>query len=239
MLFFFYGSDTDKSRARARGGIDVMKKKRPEAEIFRITASSWDIATAEQFIEGQGLFERKFIVFFDGVLEQVEVKEWLAQRAQEFSKSENAFVFLERSADATTLKKFEKSAQEIKKFETEKSPRFAKGEFNTFALADALGTKDKKRLWSLLAEAFMRGVTPEEVGGVLFWQVKAMLAASGGGAADSGLKPFVYTKSSRYAEGFQHSELVSLSRNLISIYHDSHRGLRDFSSALERFSLSI
>src|SRR3989344_4785933 len=240
MLFFFYGSDTDKARARARGVIDVMKKKRPDAEYFRVTTSSWDAATVEQFIEGQGLFERKFIVFFDGVLEQVEVKEWLAQRAQEFSKSENAFVFLERSVDAATLKKFEKVAQEVKKFDADKSlAGLSKSDFNIFALADALGAKDKKRLWSLLAEAFMRGVTPEEVGGVLFWQVKAMLAASGGGAGDSGLKLFVHSKSSRYAEGFQHSELVSLSRNLISIYHDSHRGLRDFSSALERFSLSL
>src|SRR3989344_2796564 len=228
MLYLFYGSDTDKARARARGVIDVMKKKRPEAEYFRVTTSSWDAATAEQFIEGQGLFERKFIVFFDGVFEQVEVKEWLGPRAEEFSKTENAFVFLERSVDAATLKKFEKVAQEVKKFDADKSlAGLSENRFNTFALADALGMKDRKKLWSLLAEAFMRGATPEEINGVLFWQTKAMLAASNGSAADSGLKPFVYTKSSRYATGFKHDELVALSRNLISIYHDSHRGLRD------------
>lgn len=240
MLYFFYGTDTDKSRARAKAVIGVMKQKRPDAEYFRVTAQNWDSATAEQFIEGQGLFERKFIVFFDGVFELADAKNWLTEHAQQFGKSENAFVVLEPKVDASTLKSFEKHTQETKKFDIEKTSRFAKGEFNAFALADALGEREGKRLWVLLSEAFMNGSTPEELNGILFWQVKSILVASESKTAtESGLKPFVYSKSKRFALKYKHNELLNVSRELVSLYHDAHRGLRDFSSGLERFALSI
>lgn len=242
MFYISFGADSDKARAHAKGVIAAMKKKRPDAEYFRVTADLWDSAVAEQLLGGQGLFDQKCIVFFDGILENTEAKEWIASRAGDFGKSENAFVFLERVIDAPTAKKFEKSAQEIKKFESEAKTfnRFGKGEFNTFALADALGERNKKQLWILLSEAFMKGITPEEIGGVLSWQTKSMLAAQNAkNASESGLKPFVFMKSRKYSDNYSTDELLTLSRNLLSIYHDSHRGLRDFSSALERFALSL
>lgn len=242
MIYFFYGTDTDKARARARGVIAVMKKKRAGAEYFRITADNFNASFFEGLIGSQGLFERKCIVFADGVLENPEVKSWLAERTGEIAKSENAFVFLERAVDVATLKKFENGAQEIKKFDAEVAGfgGFAKRDFNTFALSDALGARDKKQLWSLLCDAFMRGFTPEEINGVLFWQVKAMIAsAQAGNVSASGLNPFVYSKSRRFASSFKQEELVALSRALVSLYHDSHRGLRDFASGLERFVLTI
>jgi|SRR3989344_1089698 len=242
MLYFFYGTDTDKVRARARGVIAAMKKKRSDAEYFRITTESWSPASFEEFISGQGLFERKFIVFADGVLENTEAKEWVTSRLTEIKESENAFIFLERKIDAASLKKIEKAAQEAKKFDVASSgiSQWGSKEFHVFSLADALGERDRKRLWVLLAESFMHGETPEAISGVLFWQVKSMLAAQNAhSASESGLKPFVYMKSKRYALAYTPEELQKLSREILSLYHDSHRGIHDFETGLERFALSI
>ncbi len=241
MIYCHYGSDGEKARARSKAVIAALKQKRPDAEFFRVTSESWSPEAAEQFIEGQGLFERKFIVFFDGVLESTETKTWTVERLDAFKASENAFVFLERSLDAVSVKAFEKVAQEIKSFDAAKPVnRFGKGDFNTFALADALGERDKKKLWVLLSEALMNGFSPEEISGVLAWQVKSMHAAAlAHNASESGLKPFVFMKSRRYADNYSREELLGLSRALLSMYHDSHRGLSDFSSALERFAFSL
>lgn len=241
MLYFFYGKDTEKARARARGVISAMKKKRPEAEYFRVTSDTWNPAMFEEFISGQGLFERKSIVFADGALERAEAKVWVTGHLKEIAASENAFVFLERTADAETRKKFEKIAQECKEFPLEETAVPAsRTEFNVFSMTDALGQRERARLWSLMSEALMRDVTPEEINGVLFWQVKSMLAASlSKSAANAGLKPFVFEKSRRYAARFRPGELAALSRALVSLYHDAHRGVHEFSAGLERLSLSL
>ncbi len=244
MLFFIHGTDSDKARARAKAVVGIMQTKRPGAEYFRVTPDTWSAADFEQFAGGQGLFERKFIVFADGIFENVEAKEWVSGNLKELKESENGFIFLERKVDAESLKKIEKVAQESKKFDAAEKTYVSRPGFNTsfniFTLADALGSRNKVRFWSLLSEAFMQGISPEEINGVLFWQTKAMLAAaSAPSAALSGLKPFVYTKSRRYADAYGREALVSLSRKLIAMYHDAHRGIHDFATSLERLALSI
>ena len=244
MLYFFYGTDTGKARAHARAVIAVMKKKRLQAEYFRVTAEQWNEGAFEEFVSGQGLFEQKMIVFADGLFENADAKDWVVAHASDLGTSENAFVFLENKADAASLKKIEKVAQECKNFASASVEnargRFSNQGFNIFTLADALGQRDRVRLWSLLSEAFMEGITPEEINGVLFWQTKAMLSASlSGSATDAGLKPFVYEKSRRYASMYKPGELTALSRRFISMYHDAHRGLHDFATALERLALTL
>lgn len=240
MLYFFYGTDRDKARARARGVIAAMRKKRPDAEYFRVTGDTWQDAQLEEFVSGQGLFERKFVVFADGAFENANAKSWVAANLAGIGTSENAFVFLESSLDAATRKKIEKVAQECREFEAPAKPRRSANSFNIFALADALGARERRKFWSLLSEAFMEGGSPEEINGVLFWQVKSMLAARDArSAAAAGLSPFVYTKSKRYASNYEHEELERLSLALVSIYHDAHRGLTDFPTALERLALSV
>ncbi|OHA17976.1 MAG: hypothetical protein A2664_01340 [Candidatus Taylorbacteria bacterium RIFCSPHIGHO2_01_FULL_46_22b] len=241
MLYFFYGTDIDKSRARARGVIGAMRKKRPDAEYFRMTADKWDSVSFEQLIGGQGLFDQKSVVFVDGVFENKEGKEWIISHAKEIGCSENGFVFLERTCDSVSLKKIEKHSKEVIKFDLlSVGNKWGNTEGNVFALADALGKRDRKGLWTLLVEQFDRGASAEEINGMLFWQVKSMLSASfTDSAADAGLKPFVYTKSKQFSRNYSTDELVNLSRKLLCAYHDAHRGINDFPVALERLALSI
>jgi hypothetical protein len=179
-------------------------------------------------------------VFADGIFENKEAKEWTLEQVSRLASSENAFVYLEEKLDAASLKKIEKVAEEVKSFVAPELLRSARREFNVFSLADALGKRKSLHLWSLLLEAFLNDVSPEEVCGVLFWQVKAMLLATlEKSASAAGLKPFVYEKSRRYALLYRKEELLDLSRKLVSIYHDAHRGIHDFPTALERFALTL
>lgn len=110
--------------------------------------------------------------------------------------------------------------------------------FNLFALADAMGGRDRKKLWLLLTKALQDGYEPEEIAGVLHWQARAMLAASRASSArEAGLKEFVYGKAKRYGSLWG-ADLSELSRTLLSVYHQGHRG-DDMALLLERFALKL
>ena len=247
MIYFYYGSDSDKARARARAVLSVMKKKKPEAEYFRVVADRWNQAEFENFLAGQGLFERKFIVFADGVFENEQAKCWLIEKMKELGVSDNAFVFLEVGIDSDSLKKIKASAREVVEFgDTAKGKekgylgKKGKEDFKVFALSDALGRRDKKETWAVFSEAIWRGLPAEELSGILFWQIKAMIIASESPNALLACQhAFVFGKSKRYASNFSSEELTRMSEELVGLYHDSRRGFFDLSTALERFILKI
>ena len=109
-----------------------------------------------------------------------------------------------------------------------------------FAMADALASRDSFRLWSLYRDAIDLGKVPEEIHGILFWQVKSLLMASRAETpGDAGLAPFVFTKAKRALSHFSNEDLTKMAKNLVSIYHDAHRGLCDFEAKLEIFTLSV
>jgi len=110
--------------------------------------------------------------------------------------------------------------------------------FSIFSLADALGERDKKRMWVLYREAIDLGISPEEIVGTLFWQVKMILLAHRvKKATDAGVKDFPFSKAQRYAKNYSLDEIQKLSSDIISIYHEAHRGKVDFEIELEKLIL--
>ena len=193
------------------------KKKRKEAEVFKIDAENFSVAELEEKIKGQGLFEKKFIVVLDKVFENKLAMDEILARLKEMKETENLFLILEQKINKPELTKFEKYTEKIYKFEAEVS---AKKEFNDFALANALGNRDRKNLWLLYRQMIEREVVLEAISGMIFWKVKDM---------------FLKKNFSKFSE----SELKKLSSKLVEIYHDSHRGLCDFENAMEQFILNI
>ena len=243
MFYFLYGEDKDKARKKAHELIDGLVKKRPNAAFFKVDSENFELGKLEEMIGGQGLFESKQIVFLDNVLEDKETKEEIADKIKEIAESPNAFVFIEGKVDKATLGKVEKSAEKVQEFKIAGSPassKESKEKFNTFSLADVFGRRDKKNLWTLYQEALSQGVAPEEINGVLFWQLKSMIVADKSKSADeSGLKPYVFQKSKSFARNYSSEEMKKMSSALVSVYHDSRRGIHEFEIALERFILSL
>jgi hypothetical protein len=109
-----------------------------------------------------------------------------------------------------------------------------------FPMADAFGSRDKKKLWVMYRQAMDNDAVPEEIHGILFWQAKSMvLAAKSNAAGDAGLNPFVFSKSKRFCANFKEGELDIVVSNLVHMYHRAHRGEIDFERELEKFVLDI
>ncbi len=256
MYYLFYGTETEKARARMHEILEGGKKKRPDAEIFRIEATGFQEGMIDEWTGGMGLFERKIIVVLDRVFENKEAAETIVARAEALGATENLIIILEGKLDKKTADKLAKFAFKSEAFEEKKEARqFGLGpgqgkggsgklslkDFNIFSLTDALGARDRKSLWALFVKSQFHEVAAEEISGILFWQAKAMLLAAeqGADAKSTGLNPFVFQKAKSYAKNFSPKELRDLSSKLVSMYHDAHRGLADFPVAIERLALSL
>jgi len=136
--------------------------------------------------------------------------------AKAFAESPHEFIFeeeklLKRETDIVT-----KAGAKVEKIETIKKERG----FDSFGVTFALGARDKKKLWLGLTEALRAGEKPEAVAGLLHWKVRDMLAKPAAGK-------------------YSREEMKNLSREIVSLYHDSHRGLGSLDLLLERFALKL
>ncbi len=238
MIYLLYGTDTIKSRKKLHTLLDSLFLKKPDASFVRASAENFDESRIDEFVGGQGLFENKYIIVFDNLFEDKETKNAILKKLKEISKSQNIFIFLEEKLNKTELNRFEKYAEKIQKIDIEGQTQ--KKKFDIFSLTDAFGRRDKKGLWVLYQKAKLNNVSDEEVHGILFWQVKSMiLSLNAKDAKESGLNPFVFRKSLGFLKNYSESELKKISSTLVSLYHDTRRGIHEMDTALERFILGI
>lgn len=240
MLYVFHGSDVSTAAKKAHALVDSLRAKKPDAAYVAINADHWSRAAIEENIGGQGLFSSKYIVLIDRVTENAEAKEQVGEFVPAMQESANIFILLEAKVNAELKKTLEKHAEKVVVSE----PAFAKAtvgkeEFNIFALADALGTRDAFKAWSIYRKAVDGGIESESILGTLFWQAKSMkLALEAKSAAESGLSPFVFSKSKRYAGNYSPNELNGLVRSITMLYHDGHRGMVDLELSVEQLLLN-
>jgi DNA polymerase III delta subunit len=249
MIYFLYGEDLDKARQNLHKIVDGLKAKKPDAEVFRMDSENWNSVQFEELVSAQGLFESKYIVILFCVFENKEIKEFVMDRLALLNKSESIFVIVEKKIDKVSLSKIEKKSTKTQEFVFKEGSSGSSSveikslvvsDFNIFNLADAMGKRDKKALWVMYQKAVSQDLSAEEIHGLLFWQVKSMLLAiQSKTAEESGLKPFVFSKSKSFALNFTKTELGKISADLVSMYHDAHRGLIDFDTSLEKWILAF
>ena len=229
MLYVFYGTDVSKSREKAHYLVDSLRTKKPDASYVPITADNWNALTIEENLGGQGLFSSKYIVFLDRVTENAVAKEEVVDFLPAMNESSNIFVILEGKVIVELKKAIEKSAEKVVVTDL---PTVAKsfgsrvagaGDFNVFALADAVANRNKANSWTIFRQAVDRGIGSESILGTLFWKVKTMIVASGGKGS---------TKYSKV-------ELENLLTRLVTLYHDGHRGMVDLELGTEKLLLEL
>jgi hypothetical protein len=92
----------------------------------------------------------------------------------------------------------------------------------------------------LLNQAQAAGSRPEEIIGILWWQLKALRLAKLTRTPDeAGMKDFPYKKAQQALRNFKEGEVDLLSHSLLELYHDAHQGKRDMSLALEEWVLRV
>lgn len=228
MVYGFFGSDTEKVRAAARACGES------HGEPVRLTASDYRSGILTEYAESVSLFGSPMTIVVDTFSENAEALEALVANLASLAASVHTFIVIESALTAGQKKIFEKHATIEEYTAGKKEP------FNIFQLTDAFCTRDKKALWLLLISARTAGIAPEEIAGILFWQIKTLrLVARTQSAEEAGVKPFVYTKTKPALSKFTPEDLDRLSRELVTIYHDGHRGVHDMDTALEGWMLSL
>ena len=244
MLYFTYGTDKDKVRIRHKDIINKLLAKKPDATLVSFNDENLTETALEECLGGQGLFESRFIVEIDRVISDMEQKNILYKWAGEISDSKNIFVWREEKVDIKTLRLVEEKATKVQKFgDTVKVSYFdKKNGFSIFDLGNALGKKDKKSLWVLFQKSRIHNSSPEEVHGMLHWQVRTILAVLSfpkSSALQLGMKSNVYNNANSYARNYTKSEIRGVSKKLLEIYYDSRAGGDVLDIALEKFILSL
>lgn len=237
MFYFLHGTDTLKAVDKSKQLLEVMTKKKPNASLFRMDSESWDTAGFQELLIGQALFENKYIVQISRILDEENIKDVVLDNLEALQKSDNVFIWTENKVDTKTLKKIEKTATKVQEFTAKEISK--KPQFNIFSLGDALGGRDKKRLWMLYTDA-LNHFAIQEIHGTLFWQVKSILLSfKTKTASEAGISPFVYNNAKRFSKNYSEEEIKKLSNDLVKISHDARRGIHDFEIALEKFCLGI
>lgn len=234
MLYVLYGSDREKIRDESHKILAGLLKKRPGAQVFRLSEEGETLSRLPELIESQGLFEQKHVVVLDFVLEFELVRELLLAHAEDIAASGHIFIVLAEKLDAATKRALEKHAHEMRTFEKKDT---AEKPFNIFFLADAIARRDKKGAWVALQRALLDGFAPEEIHGTVWWQIKTQLRVSRGDT--DGMKPFAVTKARGALAHFSEKELSDFIRKLLAMYHDARAGGPSLDIALEQFVLGL
>lgn len=253
MIYLCYGNDRQAVREYSKNICSDLV----DTEIFHWPEGLVDQNLFLSYIGGQDLFGRRHTIIFSGVLENVETAEMFLNRLKEISESESIFILQEENINKPIVERFEKIGANIQKIVlnensekgSKESKRFKKSkennkakttEFSIFELSDALGKRNKKDAWILYTRARAAGQEPEQIQGILWWQLKSMLIASrSSSSAESGLNPYVYGKSKKFSENYSKQELQSLASKLVALYHQTRQGKVDFDLGLEQFILGL
>lgn len=233
MLEVYYGNDTPKVRKKA-----LQRADQAVAESATLTILDTNNYTLGQLADAAGgvsLFGERAVYLIDSASEKYEMYEDVVSQLEALAKSENLFLVIESNLLAAEKKRFAKYATVMEEYKAVAGTRV-----NNFSLADALARRDKKSLWLLWHEARLGGARPEELLGILWWQLKTLrLADQTKSAAEAGLKDFPYNKAKRALTKFQTGELERLSHSLLTLQHDSRLGLCDLDVAVERWILRV
>ena len=238
MLFVIHGTNTHKVADQTTKLVATLLKKKPDAQVFYFEGGELEESEVDALTSAQGIFVEKHIVVLKQTLADSGAKDFILSRLEHFSTSANIVIISENKLLAPEKKKLGKYAEKIEEHEEVK--KSDKPVFNVFALGDALGARDKRKLWILYTQALRSGLEVESVHGTLHWAVRGILAAQNARSPESaGQKEFMYSKYKRFLTNYSEGEIEQMSRDLINIYHSARRGQGEVKVELERWILGV
>jgi len=170
------------------------------------------------------------------------LKKWVAAKAGKMPLGFQEEIIKNCGSDLWCISK------EIEKYETGWRIKVSskKNKYNPFAICDAVAEKNNIRAWILFQQALMNGIDAEEIFWKIWWQIKSLLMIKNllnvrgvNLEKETGLHPFVIKKNLSAIHNFGEGELQDYSFHLVKLYHDTRKGLEEFSLGLEKFLLNI
>lgn len=225
MIHLYVGIDNASAKTEAR------KRAKGEVVVFGEGAQPFD--TALSYLGSQGLFAPKISLLFDRALESAEGKALFEEHAETLHSNDMDVFVIETALNAEAKKLFPKGVAV-----TDFGKKEAEERLMPFALSDAFMAGDRKGAWIEYQKLLGQGLSAEEIHGTLSWAVRsALLSAKTKSADEAGLKPFVYTKSKRFAEKLGVNVVENMSRKLVHLYHRARAGQGDMALGIEKLIL--
>lgn len=202
MLTLLIGTDA----ARAKERLSALAGRAPS------TALAADIAPAQllSLAQSASLFGEPSTYALSGLFADEAREEELIALLPALARSEHLFL-LEEESGVVLAKAVEKAKGTVIKAKAEAKKETS----DPFALANALGKRDKRELWLLYRKAIDEGAAPEQLIGMLAWKARQMLAREGSEASRK------------------------LSSDIVAAYHESRRGGGEMELLLERLILTL
>lgn len=113
--------------------------------------------------------------------------------------------------------------------------------FSPFALQDAIGEKNVKKIWLEYEKLIFAGISAEELIHKIVSKVKDMaMIERGASKEDLGVKDYPFAKSKKDLKNWEEAELKDFYTKLVTIYHESRMvGGDDLDTAIEKTILGV
>ena len=235
MIRVYLGEDTEKARREARAAFETARNEHTGGNTLYFDDVLFDLAQAIEGFSAESLFGGENILYFDGILEHPDGEQFYRTILKETDHK----VFVREKEPGKDLAAFFARLGEIIEYKIAK--KIEKRE-NSFAIADAIGIRNKKVAWVEYQMTMKRGVSIEEIHGVVFWAFKSMWMAdelSQSDAREAGMKDFTYRNYHQYSKKYLRQELAERLTELKEMYHKGHRGELNMEQRMELFLLNL
>lgn len=228
MLYVCHGSNYESIQEKIRSIGDT-------THIERFDARGLSYDTLDGYIGGS-LFGDKSVVVLDGCYTDYYVGRGITDRLEAMQQSSNMFILTERSLNKEELQPLEKAGGEITKHTL--GQENDRRTFNTFILADNYLDRDVKQLWVNYHKALRTGSAPEQLHGLLWWQIVNAIVITEEGA-NPGLKEFPYKKIKNKSSDLSLSQLYHDARELVDVLHKARNGEGELERLLEEWIVTM
>ena len=231
MIYLFYGTDVEKTRAKAFEWVAKARAKEPNLAYVRLAREELTGAALEDAALSGGLFVKRLLILIDdpfpsarAVSAEEDTEEVLSSVLEDYidalAASDNAIIILAPKLAAVKAKKLIAKAKVVYTYDAS-VPREAARGFNS-ALVNALGARSREKLWLEINRALYAGDAPEMLHGLLHWKARELMDLPAG-------------RQGKWSV----TDARKLSLVLIELLQSSRRGGLDLNLALEKFTLSI
>ncbi len=237
MILFIYGDDVKKVKEKVTATVDALLIKQKDASVFKIEAGSWKSEYAQELLNAQGLFLSKYVIVFNFISENKEAFSELLDLLPLMKSADHVCIIAEGNIAEKNKEKIKKAAQKSQELLLKKAPNkdFQKNEVPTFAFAMSFANREFQKTENYFHALLDLKLAPEEVHGVLWWQMKSIkLASAAQSAVGADLSPYVFKNAKSSSLKWNPDDLDQVLNSLFEMYHLAHRGRIDFYNTIER-----
>jgi hypothetical protein len=201
--------------------------------VFR--ADGDDFGLVDEILRGGGLFtESRHVILYD-FLGNKDAWLFFKKNIAAWLESGHAIELREEKLLAEHKKLLTKLGAEVIETKAPKKPK----DNTVFAITDAVLVRDRKKAWLNYRAAIDAGKSPEEIVGLLWWQIKTLWLVAKLGDK-SGQAPYGVGKARQALKKYSSRDVAIAARSLVEVYHLARLGEGpELEGACEKWLLGI